>query len=79
MPPSHDLKLLSNDAKVIHDRVDIREIAPMTDRDYQVDGRTALMDALGGAIHHIVNIHKYARPEDVPEICTIRNTSRICF
>ena len=59
--------LFSNDAKVIHDRVDIREIAPMTDRDYQVSGCTALMDALGGAIHHIANIHKYARPEDVPE------------
>ena len=39
----------------------------MTDRDYTVRGCTALLDAIGGAIHHIGNIHKYARPEDVPE------------
>ena len=59
--------LFSNSAEVLHDRIDISEIAPMTERDYQVGGCTALMDALGGAIHHIVNIHRYARPEDVPE------------
>ena len=39
----------------------------MTDRDYTPGGCTALLDAIGGAIHHIANIHKYARPEDVPE------------
>ena len=59
--------LFSNDSRVIHDRTDIRSIEPMTERDYQVGGCTALMDALGGAIHHIGNVHKYARPEDVPE------------
>ena len=32
-----------------------------------LEGCTALLDAIGGAIHHIGNIHKYARPEDVPE------------
>jgi hypothetical protein len=52
---------------VIHDRVDISEIKPMTRGDYQVRGCTALIDAIGGAIHHIGNVHKYARPEDVPE------------
>ena len=39
----------------------------MTDRDYTVRGCTALLDAIGGAIRHIAHIHKYARPEDVPE------------
>ena len=39
----------------------------MTDKEYYVRGCTALIDAIGGAIHHIGNIHKYARPEDVPE------------
>ena len=39
----------------------------MTDRDYSVRGCTALLDAIGGAIHHIGNVHKYARNEDVPE------------
>ena len=39
----------------------------MTAKDYTVRGCTALIDAIGGAIKHIRNIHKYARPEDVPE------------
>ena len=39
----------------------------MTDREYYVRGCTALLDALGGAIHHIGNVHKYAREEDRPE------------
>jgi len=38
----------------------------MTRADYTVGGCTALLDAIGGAIHHIGNVHKYARPEDVP-------------
>ena len=59
--------LFDNESVVIHDRVDIREIQPMTSRDYEVRGCTALLDAIGGAIHHIGNVHKYARREDVPE------------
>ncbi|MBR2948238.1 MAG: hypothetical protein IKC46_00090 [Lachnospiraceae bacterium] len=59
--------LFDNESEVIHDRVDIKNIKPMTERDYTVRGCTALLDAIGGAIHHIGNIHKYARKEDVPE------------
>ena len=59
--------LFDNVSEVIHDRVDISEIKPMTNADYEVRGCTALLDAVGGAIHHIGNVHKYARPEDVPE------------
>ena len=59
--------LFDNDSKVIHDRVKLEDVRPMTAQDYTVGGCTALLDALGGAIHHIANIHKYARPEDVPE------------
>ena len=59
--------LFDNVSEVIHDRVSIQDIQPMTDRDYTVRGCTALLDAIGGAIHHIGNIHKYARAEDVPE------------
>ena len=59
--------LFDNTSEVIHDRVNIRDIKPMTDNDYTVRGCTALLDAIGGAIHHIGNVHKYARPEDVPE------------
>ena len=59
--------LFDNVSEVIHDRVDISDVKPMTDADYEVRGCTALLDAVGGAIHHIGNVHKYARPEDVPE------------
>ena len=59
--------LFDNTSEVIHDRVDVRSVKPMTDADYTVRGCTALLDAIGGAIHHIGNVHKYARAEDVPE------------
>ena len=58
--------LFDNYSEVLHDRVKLSEIKPMTEEEYTVRGCTALIDALGGAIHHIGNIHKYARPEDVP-------------
>ena len=59
--------LFDNYSKVIHDRVDINEITPMMRDDYQAYGCTALFDAIGCAINHIGNVHKYARREDVPE------------
>ena len=59
--------LFDNYTEVIHDRVDIQKIQPMTHRDYYVRGCTALLDAVGKAIHHIGNVHKYAREEDRPE------------
>lgn len=59
--------LFDNNSEVIHDRMVISDIKPMTRDDYRVGGCTALLDAIGGAIHHIGNIHKYARPEDIPE------------
>ena len=59
--------LFDNDCEVIHDRVDIQKIQPMTGKEYYVRGCTALLDAVGGAIHHIGNVHKYAREEDRPE------------
>jgi uncharacterized protein YegL len=58
--------LFDNDVKVLHDRVDVRRIKPMTASDYTVRGMTALMDAVGGAVRHISNIHKYIRKDDVP-------------
>lgn len=59
--------LFNNYSEVIHDRVDISTVEPMTRNNYQAGGCTALLDAIGGAIRHIENIHKYARSEDVPE------------
>ena len=58
--------LFDDHIKVVHDRVPLQNVQPMTDRDYYVGGCTALLDALGGAIHHISQIHKYAREEDCP-------------
>ena len=59
--------LFSDRSCVIYDRTDINEVSPMTDKEYQVGGTTALLDAIGGAVHHIKNVHKYAREEDRPE------------
>ena len=49
---------------VIHDRVPIAKVENLTEETYFVRGCTALLDAVGGAIHHIGNVHKYAREED---------------
>ena len=59
--------LFDSESTVLHDRVDVQHVRPMTREDYCVRGCTALLDAIGGAIHHIGNVHKYAREEDVPE------------
>lgn len=59
--------LFDDKCEVLHDRKDLIEIAPLTEEDYYVRGCTALLDAVGGAIHHIGNVHKYARAEDRPE------------
>ena len=58
--------LFDDKHEVVHDRVPIKKIEKLTEREYYVRGCTALLDAVGRAIHHIGNIHKYARPEDVP-------------
>ena len=77
--------LFDDRTEVLHDRVRLDRVRPMTDEDYYVRGRTALLDAVGGAIRRIGDIHKYARSEDVPEhtlfvITTdgMENASRRC-
>lgn len=59
--------LFDDRCEVLHDRLDIKTVVPMSDKEYFVRGCTAILDAVGGAIHHIGNIHKYAREEDRPE------------
>ena len=54
-------------SEVVHDRVELQKIRPLTRKEYYVRGCTALLDAVGRAIHHIGNVHKYAREEDRPE------------
>ncbi len=59
--------LFASDSKVIHDRLELQKVQPMTSKEYFVGGCTALLDAIGGAIRHIQNVHKYIREEDCPE------------
>ena len=59
--------LFDNENEVIHDRISIENVPKLTEKEYYVRGCTALLDAVGGAINHIGNVHKYARKEDVPE------------
>ena len=59
--------LFDNESVVVHDRLPLDRVPRMTEKEYFTRGCTALLDAVGGAIHHIGNIHKYARKEDVPE------------
>ena len=59
--------LFDSGVSMLHDRLDIGKVPPMTEKDYSVRGCTALLDAVGSAIRHIAGIHKYSRPEDVPE------------
>ena len=59
--------LFDNESVVIHDRLPLDRVPPLTEGEYYTRGCTALLDAVGGAIHHIGNVHKYARKEDVPE------------
>lgn len=59
--------LFDDITEVIHDRVDIKKINKLTRKEYYTRGCTALVDAIGLGIHHIGNVHKYARPEDRPD------------
>lgn len=59
--------LFDSEMEVLHDRVPLASIAPLTEKEYYARGCTALLDAIGGGIHHIGNVHKYARDEDRPE------------
>ena len=58
--------LFDDVSEVIHDRVDLQQVKPITSNEYFVRGCTALLDAVGSTINHITGIHRYARPEDVP-------------
>ncbi len=59
--------LFDDVSEVLYDRIPLKDMPKMTEKEYYVRGCTALLDAIGGAIHHIGNVHKYAREEDRPE------------
>ena len=58
--------LFDHELLTLHDRVPLRDIAPLTDSDYTVRGCTALIDAIGATVTKIEGIHRYLRREDVP-------------
>lgn len=58
--------LFSNESETVHDRVDIQKVEKLTERDYRVGGCTALLDAIGFAVKHVSDVHRYIRPEDIP-------------
>ena len=58
--------LFNQESEVVHDRIALEEVPAMTEETYTVGGCTALLDAIGDAVHHVRNIHKYARKEDIP-------------
>lgn len=55
--------LFDDETKVLHDRLNIQDVAPMTAKEYTLGGCTALLDAVGGAIRHHDMIQRY-QPED---------------
>ena len=59
--------LFDDYSEVLHDRVPLDKMEHITEKEYYVRGCTALLDAVGGAIHHISTVQKYAREEDRPE------------
>lgn len=59
--------LFNNRQEVLYDRIPIGNVPQMTDREYRPGGSTALLDAIGNAIGHIGNVHKYANAADRPE------------
>ena len=59
--------VFNNESKMVHDRLPIANVPAMTKKNYSTRGCTALLDAIGGEIEHIVGIHRYAREEDIPE------------
>lgn len=59
--------LFNQESVVLHDRVNVLDVPSLTGKDYEVSGCTALFDAVGGAVRHVGNVHRYIRPEDVPD------------
>lgn len=59
--------LFDNESVTVHDRIPLQKVPPLTEKEYFTRGCTALLDAVGGTIRHIANIHRYIRREDVPE------------
>lgn len=59
--------LFDNEIEVLHDRLPIADVRPITDKEYWVRGCTALLDAVGSSIKHISRVHGYLPEDHRPE------------
>lgn len=59
--------LFDSAVRTLHDRLPVKKVEELTNKDYTVGGCTALLDAIGETIRHIDSVHRYIRPEDVPQ------------
>lgn len=55
--------LFDNRYELLHDRIDIRAVSPMTEKEYQVGGTTALLDAIGRTVQKLVSVQKNTAKE----------------
>ncbi len=55
--------LFDDKFELLHDRLDIHAISPISEKDYFVRGSTALLDAIGKTINKIGNVQKHSKPE----------------
>ncbi|NLP48377.1 MAG: VWA domain-containing protein [Clostridiales bacterium] len=55
--------LFDHDYELLHDRIDLEAVGPISGKEYQVGGSTALLDAIGRTIHKIANVQKNTAKE----------------
>lgn len=55
--------LFNSRYELLHDRIDIQAVSPMTEREYQVGGSTALLDAIGRTVNKLVNVQRSTAEE----------------
>ncbi|MGG3563214.1 vWA domain-containing protein [Neobacillus rhizosphaerae] len=56
--------LFNHHYDLLHDRINVKGISPITEEDYEVGGTTALLDAIGFTIQKIVNVQKRTSEEE---------------
>ncbi|MBM7602785.1 uncharacterized protein YegL [Metabacillus crassostreae] len=56
--------LFNHHIEIVHDRINVRGISPLTECDYEVGGTTALLDAIGFSIQKIANVQKYTKEDE---------------
>lgn len=59
--------LFDNEYQILHDRINLKGITPMTDKEYYVRGCTALLDAIGKTINKIINVQRHTSEDNRAE------------